>query len=166
MVRCNISIVHCSKIGYGGPIVETPRGPTMTNIIQSYNEDTIRALAFQRWIDEGKPNGRAEIHWQWALASLTASAERPVTLAAVATVDDVSLIDGIGPKITQQLAKEGINKLSQLAKLSDKALAALDTKLGLKGRSAREDWTTQAKELLAGMAPRAKVDQVKAAKAK
>jgi predicted flap endonuclease-1-like 5' DNA nuclease len=138
----------------------------MTNIIQSYNEDTIRALAFQRWIDEGKPNGRAEIHWQWALASLTASAERPVTLAAVATVDDVSLIDGIGPKITQALAKEGINKLSQLAKLSDKALATLDTKLGLKGRSAREDWTTQAKELLAGMAPRAKVDQAKAAKAK
>jgi predicted flap endonuclease-1-like 5' DNA nuclease len=138
----------------------------MTNIIPSYNEETIRTLAHQRWIDEGKPDGRAEIHWQWALASLTASAERPVTLAAVVTADDVSLIDGIGPKIAKQLAQEGINTLSQIAKLSDKALAALDTKLGLKGRSAREDWTTQAKELLAGMAPRAKVDQVKAAKAK
>jgi large subunit ribosomal protein L21 len=139
----------------------------MTKIITSYNEDTIRALAYQRWIDEGKPNGRAEIHWQWALASLTASAERPVTLAsAVASADDVSLIDGIGPKITQQLAKEGITTLSQIAKLSDKALAALDTKSGLKGRSQREDWIAQAKELLAGMAPRAKVDQVKAAKGK
>ena len=138
----------------------------MTNIIQSYNEDTIRALAHQRWIDEGKPDGRAEIHWQWALASLTASAERPVTLAAVATADDVSLIGGIGPKIAQALAKEGITKLSQIAKLGDKALAALDTKLALKGRSAREDWIAQAKEFLAGMAPRAKVDQAKAAKAK
>jgi predicted flap endonuclease-1-like 5' DNA nuclease len=167
MVRCNISIVQCTKIGYGDPILDTPRGPTMTNIIQSYNEDTIRALAFQRWIDEGKPDGRAEIHWQWALASLTASAERPVKLAAaLPTADDVSLIDGIGPKITQALVKEGIKTLSQIAKLSDKALATLDTKLGLKGRSAREDWTTQAKELLAGMAPRAKVDQVKAAKTK
>jgi predicted flap endonuclease-1-like 5' DNA nuclease len=148
-------------------ILETPRGNHMSNIIQSYNEDTIRALAHQRWIDEGKPDGRAEIHWQWALASLTASAERPVSLAAaITTADDVSLIDGIGPKITQALTKEGITKLSQIAKLTDKALATLDAKLALKGRSAREEWITQAKELLAGMAPRAKVDQVKAAKAK
>jgi large subunit ribosomal protein L21 len=139
----------------------------MTTIIPTYNEDTIRALAFQRWIDEGKPDGRAEIHWQWALAALTASAERPAPVAAaVATVDDVSLIDGVGPKITQALAKQGITKLSHIAKLSDKTLAALDTKLGLKGRSAREGWIAQAKELLAGMAPRAKVDQAKAARAK
>ena len=138
----------------------------MTNIIQSYNEDTIRTLAHQRWIDEGKPDGRAEIHWQWALASLTASAERPATLATIPAADDVSLIDGIGPKISKQLAAEGITTLSQITKLSIKSLAALDAKLALKGRSAREEWITQAKELLAGMAPRAKVDQVKAAKGK
>jgi large subunit ribosomal protein L21 len=137
----------------------------MTNVIHSYNEDTIRALAHQQWIDEGKPDGRAEIHWQWALASLTASAVRPDSnLANV--VDDVSLIDGIGPKITKQLANEGITSLAQIAKMSAAALAKLDTKLVLKGRSAREDWIEQAKELLAGLAPRAKVDQAKAARAK
>jgi large subunit ribosomal protein L21 len=44
-------------------------------------------------------------------------------------------------------------------------LAKLDAKLSLKGRSVREEWIDQAKELLAGQAPRAKVDQAKAAKA-
>jgi large subunit ribosomal protein L21 len=141
----------------------------MTNIINSYNEDTIRALAHQRWIDEGKPDGRAEIHWQWALASLAASAQNRdavATFAAVAPVaDDVSLIDGIGPKITKQLAAEGITTLSQIAKLSEKSLATLDKKLGFKGRSSREEWIAQAKELLAGAAPRAKTDQARASKA-
>jgi predicted flap endonuclease-1-like 5' DNA nuclease len=136
----------------------------MTHIIHSYNEDTIRALAHQQWIDEGMPDGRAEIHWQWALASLTASAVRPAT-KVTEIADDVSLIDGVGPKITAQLASEGITSLSQIAKLTAAALAKLDAKLSLKGRSVREEWIDQAKELLAGQAPRAKVDQAKAAKA-
>ncbi len=136
----------------------------MTNIIHSYNEETIRALAHQKWIDEGKPDGRDEIHWQWALASLTASAVRPTSTTTVA--DDVSLIDGIGPKLTKVLAAEGITKLSQIAGLTDSALAKLDTKLALKGRATREDWIAQAKELLAGHAPRAKVDQAKVDQAK
>ncbi len=137
----------------------------MTNIINSYNEETIRALAHQKWIDEGKPDGRDEIHWQWALAALTASAERPAAKSGT-VAEDISLIDGVGPKITKQLAAEGVTTLSQIAAMSDKALAALDTKLGLKGRTAREDWIAQAKELVAGKAPRAKVDQAKAAKSK
>jgi len=136
----------------------------MTNITHSYNEQTIRALAHQKWIDEGKPDGRDEIHWQWALASLTASAVRPISTTAV--TDDVSLIDGIGPKLTKALATEGVTTLSQIAALTAVALAKLDTKLALKGRASREDWVAQAKELLAGHAPRAKVDQAKAAKAK
>jgi large subunit ribosomal protein L21 len=138
----------------------------MTRIIHSYNEETIRALAHQKWIDEGKPDGRDEIHWQWALAALTASAERPAQKTNAKITDDISLIDGIGPKITKQLSAEGLTSLSQIAALSTAALAKLDTKLNLKGRSAREDWVAQAKELLAGQAPRAKVDQAKAIKAK
>ncbi len=34
--------------------------------------EKIRALAHQYWLEEGRPEGRAEIHWQRALASLTA----------------------------------------------------------------------------------------------
>lgn len=138
----------------------------MSNIIHSYNEDTIRALAHQKWIDEGMPDGRAEIHWQWALAAITASAERPAPKAKATTADDVSLIDGIGPKITKQLAAEGITTFAQIAGLTAKALAELDEKLALKGRATRDEWIVQAKELIAGQAPRAKVDQAKASKTK
>ena len=87
-------------------------------------------------------------------------------LAPVAA-DDVSLIAGVGPKIKDQLIAEGITSLNQIAEMNDEQIFALDEKLGLKGKSKREEWVTQAKELVAGQAPRAKVDQkaVEAAKA-
>ncbi|NMD07607.1 MAG: 50S ribosomal protein L19 [Phyllobacteriaceae bacterium] len=76
--------------------------------------------------------------------------------------DDVSLIGGVGPKIKENLAKEGIISLKQIAEMTDEAIFALDEKLGLKGRTKREEWVEQAKELLAGKAPRAKTDQARA----
>ena len=91
----------------------------------------------------------------------TAAVAAKVELAA----DDVSLIGGIGPKIKEQLAAEGITSLNQIAALDDAAIFALDEKLGLKGKTKREEWVEQAKELMAGKAPRAKVDQEKAKKA-
>ncbi len=75
--------------------------------------------------------------------------------------DDVSLIAGVGPKIRDALHKEGITTLNQIAEMSDEAIFALDEKLGLKGKSKREEWVTQAKELVAGQAPRAKTDQAR-----
>lgn len=134
-------------------------------------EEIIRARAYQFWLDEGRPNGRHDIHWQRALASVQAEAAipdvTPVALAAVpaAAADaasDVSLIGGIGPKIKAQLAKEGIHALAQLAAMAPATLAKLDVKLNLKGRSAREEWIAQAKELVAGKAPRAKTDKARA----
>ena len=128
-------------------------------------EDAIRARAHQIWLDEGRPDGRAEIHWQRALASITAPVAFVAPAAAkAAVVSDVSLIGGIGPKIKSQLSDAGIASLSDIAALSDAALAKLDATLGLKGRSAREEWIAQARELLAGKPPRAKADQAKAKK--
>ena len=77
-------------------------------------------------------------------------------------VDDVSIIGGVGPKIKEQLAAEGVTSLHQIAEMSDEAIFNLDEKLGLKGRTKREEWVAQAKELIAGKAPRAKIDQDKA----
>jgi large subunit ribosomal protein L21 len=130
-------------------------------------EAAIRARAHQIWEEEGRPNGRHEIHWQRAYEGILDVA--PLSIAPpikVAKADDVSLIDGVGPKITKQLADEGITNLSQIAEMTPLALAALDSKLGLKGRTAREEWIEQSKELVAGKPPRAKVDQAKAAKKK
>jgi large subunit ribosomal protein L21 len=119
-------------------------------------ESAIRARAYQIWEDEGRPNGRHESHWLRAYEAIATVA--PV---AGAKAEDVSLIDGIGPKITKQLAEIGVTTLSQIAALTVVELAAIDTKLGLKGRSAREDWISQAQDLVAGKPPRAKVDQAK-----
>jgi predicted flap endonuclease-1-like 5' DNA nuclease len=122
-------------------------------------ESAIRARAHQIWEDEGHPDGRHELHWQRAYEELVDhAAAKPVT-------DDVSLIDGVGPKITKQLADVGVTTLSQIAAMTAAAMAALDEKLGLKGRSAREDWIAQAQDLVAGLPPRAKIDQAKAAAA-
>jgi predicted flap endonuclease-1-like 5' DNA nuclease len=152
----------------------------MTTYILPEHEDIIRARAYAIWEEEGRPDGRHEIHWQRAVAELEAAHETPVasrvvrtlqvkpvsstvykTSTLVVAVEDVSLISGIGAKMEKQLEAEGITKLSQIATMSDATLAKLDEKLGLKGRSVREEWITQARELIAGQAPRAKVDQAK-----
>jgi large subunit ribosomal protein L19 len=88
----------------------------------------------------------------------------PVALVAKVQMaaDDVSLIGGIGPKIKANLAKEGVTSLNHIAAMTDEAIFNLDEKLGLKGRTKREEWIEQAKELLAGKAPRAKTDQARA----
>ena len=140
----------------------------MNTQLKPETEAAIRARAHQMWEDEGRPDGRHLIHWQRAYEAITsvekvAPVQTLVSAPAKAAADDVSLIDGIGPKITKQLAAEGILRLSQIAVMTPVELAALDSKLGLKGRTAREEWVEQAKELLAGKPPRAKVDKVKVA---
>lgn len=59
-------------------------------------EDDIRALAHKFWEDEGRPNGRHEIHWQRALAAASIPDVKPTKKAAA---NDVSLTDG--PKIAK-----------------------------------------------------------------
>jgi large subunit ribosomal protein L19 len=86
----------------------------------------------------------------------------PVAAKVEVAADDVSLIGGVGPKIKTQLHAEGITSLKQIADMSDEAIFALDEKLGLKGKTKREEWVEQAKELVAGKAPRAKTDQARA----
>ena len=109
----------------------------------------------------GKSARIAEKQKAYGLA-VVAAAAAPASAKAEASTTDVSLIGGVGPKIKEQLAAEGIISLAQIAEMSDEAIFALDEKLGLKGRTKREEWVEQAKELLAGKAPRAKVDRAKA----
>jgi large subunit ribosomal protein L21 len=131
--------------------------------------DQIAALAYAIYEQEGRPDGRHEIHWQRAYMELLAvPADAPVkaTKAKAVKVDaavtDVSLIGGVGPKIKTQLAAEGITSLAQIAAMSAKEMETLDSKLALKGRTLREDWLAQARELVAGKAPRAKTDKARA----
>lgn len=82
--------------------------------------------------------------------------------AAAAATDDVSLIGGVGPKLKEKLAGHGVTSLKQIAAMSADDVAKMDEALELHGRATRDEWVEQAKELLAGKAPRAKTDRARA----
>ena len=84
--------------------------------------------------------------------------------AASGEGDDLSLLSGVGPVLEKKLREAGITTFKQIAELTPEQAKELDEKLDLRGRIEREEWIEQAKELMAGKAPRAKVDQKKAAK--
>ena len=93
-------------------------------------------------------------------AKSTATAVKaPVAAPATGIVDDVTIIGGVGPALAKKLAAAGVTSLTQIAAMDETAMAKLDDELKLGGRTAREEWVEQAKELLAGKPPRAKIDQ-------
>jgi large subunit ribosomal protein L21 len=99
-------------------------------------------------------------------AALMASVARaPKAAKAVAAdapagiIDDVEIIGGVGPALKKKLAGAGITTLTQIAAMSAADMAKVDEDLKLGGRTEREEWIEQAKELLAGKPPRAKIDQ-------
>ena len=79
-----------------------------------------------------------------------------------AKADDISLIDGIGPVFKKKLEGEGITTYAGIVALDEAAITALDEKLDLKGKVVSGEWVEQAKELMAGKAPRAKSDAARA----
>ena len=95
-----------------------------------------------------------------------AKAEKKTAVAKTDIVDDVSLIGGVGPALKKKLAGAGVTSLKQIADWSADDAAKLDDELKLGGRVEREEWREQAKELLAGKPPRAKVDKEAAAEKK
>ncbi len=73
--------------------------------------------------------------------------------------DDVKLISGVGPVLEKRLTEQGITSLKQIAEFTAADIERIDTELSFKGRIEREEWVEQAKDLIAGKPPRAKVDQ-------
>jgi len=119
----------------------------------------------------GRTGKRARIaEKKRVLPTAAASAAAPATAAEAEAagstdfMDDISLISGVGDVLAEKLAGEGVTSLKQIAEWSADDIADYDAKLDLKGRVEREEWVEQAKELLAGKPPRAKVDQEKAEK--
>jgi amino acid transporter/predicted flap endonuclease-1-like 5' DNA nuclease len=89
-----------------------------------------------------------------------ASAKTAVKRSTGSAGDDITLVDGIGPQLKKELAKAGIRSLADLSKLSATEIKALDAKIP---RDADQiaDWVSQAKDLLAGKAPRAASDRAR-----
>jgi large subunit ribosomal protein L21 len=90
-------------------------------------------------------------------------AAAPVAAAAAASggADDISLIGGIGPKIHKALTDMGITTFAQVAAWTPADVERIEGEIKQKGRVAREEWIEQAKELMAGKAPRAKTDKAR-----
>jgi predicted flap endonuclease-1-like 5' DNA nuclease len=70
-----------------------------------------------------------------------------VAEAAPATADDLTLLTGIGPKLSAALAERGVTRFAQIAAWTADELADFDAELALKGRASREAWVAQAKRL-------------------
>jgi large subunit ribosomal protein L21 len=75
---------------------------------------------------------------------------------------NLSLISGVGPTIEKKLRAAGIQSWNDIAAWSDADVTKWNDALKLGGRATREEWVEQAKELLDGKPPRAKVDQAEA----
>ena len=117
----------------------------------------------------GRTGKRARIAEKKRAVVIPGAAEAAAAKAEAANapqvVDDISLISGVGDVLTEKLAGEGVTSLTQIAKWNKDDVADYDAKLELGGRIERDEWIVQAKELLEGKPPRAKIDQEAAEKA-
>lgn len=85
--------------------------------------------------------------------------ETKAAKAAADFTDDLKLIGGVGPALEKKLVAAGITSLTQIAAWKKADAAKFDEELDFKGRIERDEWVAQAKDLVAGKPPRAKVDQ-------
>ncbi|TPI19124.1 NADH-quinone oxidoreductase subunit E [Mesorhizobium sp. B4-1-1] len=75
---------------------------------------------------------------------------RPAGIERPATVDDLKLISGVGPKIEGTLHSLGIYTFAQVASWKKAEREWVDSYLSFHGRIDRDDWVKQAKALAKG----------------
>jgi large subunit ribosomal protein L21 len=154
-----------------GAVVEQARGPKVISFKKRRRQNSKRKkghrqdLTVVRITDIFTNGEKIDVSVRSA-APVAAMAVAAAALAATATPaaggmdqSNLSLIAGIGPTIEKKLRAAGITTWSEIAAWTDDDVAKWDKELALRGRATREEWTEQAKELLAGKPPRAKADQ-------
>ncbi|MGO4869385.1 MAG: 50S ribosomal protein L21 [Roseiarcus sp.] len=67
--------------------------------------------------------------------------------------DDLTWIHGVGPGIAKKLHGAGVFHFWQVAALTDDDIAAVEHEVGFSGRAKRDQWKSQAADLMAGKAP-------------
>jgi len=145
-------------------VVEQTRGDKVINFKKRRRQNSKRKKGHRQHLtvvriqdiltDGKKPAAAAKA----AKPAAKAKAEE-APAAGKADESNLSLISGIGPTIEKKLIAAGITTWSQIAAWSDADIAKWDEELHLQHRATREEWVEQAKELLAGKPPRAKIDQ-------
>ena len=154
-----------------GELVEQARGPKVISFKKRRRQNSKRKKGHRQHLSLVRIT---EILTGGAKPSGVKAAKPAVAAAAVAAAalgaaggerdeSNISLIAGIGPTLEKKLRAAGVNTWSQIAAWDEAAVAKWDEELKLRGRATREEWVEQAKELLAGKPPRAKVDQAELA---
>ncbi|MEL6830046.1 MAG: phasin family protein [Pseudomonadota bacterium] len=62
-------------------------------------------------------------------------------------IDDLTLINGVGPAMAKKLNEAGISNFDSLGALKKAEAVALDETIGSRGRLIRDQWVAQAKQL-------------------
>ncbi|MCR6671273.1 50S ribosomal protein L21 [Devosia ginsengisoli] len=104
------------------------------------------------------PKAKAEPKAE-AATEAKAAAPKKAAKPAADFNDDIKLIGGVGPALEKKLNAAGVTSLTQIAAWKKADIAKFDEELDLRGRAERDEWVAQAKDLVAGKPPRAKVDQ-------
>lgn len=144
----------------GAPFVDG--ASVAVEVVEQGKARTVIAFKKRRRQNSRRKRGHRQLLTTVRISEILVAGAKPSKKAAPkaeAVADDVSLISGVGPVLKDKLAEAGITSLKQIATLKKKDVAKLDEDLSLGGRIEREEWVAQAKELLAGKPPRAKVDQ-------
>ena len=157
-----------SGASVAGMLVEQARGPKVIAFKKRRRQNSRRKRGHRQdlsivkitdiLLGGAKPSAKAR-----AAKPEAAPMSAPAAGMSGTTSHNLSLISGIGPTIEKKLIAAGITSWSQIAAWGDEELAKFDKELALRGRATREEWVEQAKELLAGKPPRAKVDQAEQA---
>ena len=155
-----------------GELVEQARVPKVISFKKRRRQNSKRKKGHRQHLslvriteiltDGKKPSG-AKAAKPVAVAAAAAGVVAAAAKGGAADQSNLSLIAGIGPTIEKKLRAAGITTWSEIAAWGEADIAKWDEELKLRGRITREEWVEQAKELLAGKPPRAKVDQAELA---
>jgi large subunit ribosomal protein L21 len=148
------------NVTIGAPFVDG--ASVAAEVVEQGKAPTVIAFKKRRRQNSRRKRGHRQLLTTVRISEILTNGAAPSKKAAApkeAPSDDVSLISGVGPVLKGKLAEAGITSLKQISALKKADIAKLDEELSLGGRIEREEWVVQAKELLAGKPPRAKVDQ-------
>jgi len=141
----------------------------ITEILTGGAKPTIKAAARidkTETVAEAKPakaKTAAKAETAAPAAEAKAAAPKKAAKPAADFTDDIKLIGGVGPALEKKLIAAGVTSLTQIAAWKKADIAKFDEELDLRGRVERDEWVAQAKDLVAGKPPRAKIDQEAAA---
>ena len=154
-------------------VIEQGRAPTVIAFKKRRRQNSKRRRGHRQYettirideilLDGAKPSKKAAPKKEASKGADQGAAPKAGKAAKADIIDDISLISGVGPVLSEKLTEAGYGTLESIAKLKKAEIAKLDEELSLGGRIEREEWVVQAKELLAGKPPRAQIDKDAAA---